>query len=265
MAVCFLFTSCGDKGVTGVTLDKTTLSLKVDETATLTATVAPDDAEDKSVTWKSSNSAIATVSNGKVTATAVGTATITVTTTDGAKTATCNVTVTSDEPSFSVSFGTTTWNATLIDGSNYESDGIYGILAGQGTTFNVGDESSYPMVRVNGPNRVGSNTYTYGGEYTFDYFESTYLVGADGTIIYGDWDTIDGTVTITKFGNGKISGNGTSTMRDEYDFHINENPNAATKTVSITFNNVPLRTESKANNTLKVSPKSDKKDLRAGR
>ena len=79
--------------VTGVTLDKTSASLKVDETVTLTATVSPSDATEKTVTWSSSNSAVATVKDGVVTAVAVGTATITAKA--GDKTATCTVTVTS--------------------------------------------------------------------------------------------------------------------------------------------------------------------------
>ena len=80
--------------VTGVSLDKTTLTLTEGETATLVATVAPDDATEKSVTWSTSNDKAATVdNNGKVTAVAAGSATITVKTTDGEKTATCEVTV----------------------------------------------------------------------------------------------------------------------------------------------------------------------------
>lgn len=79
-------------------MNKTTLSLEVGGTETLTATVAPSDAEDKSVQFSSSDTAIATVTpvQGKVTAVAAGTSTITVTTVNG-KTATCEVTVT--EPS----------------------------------------------------------------------------------------------------------------------------------------------------------------------
>lgn len=81
--------------VTGVTLNKTTTSLAVGATETLTATVAPANATNKKVTWKSSDATKATVdATGKITAVAEGTATITVTTEDGAKTATCAVTVT---------------------------------------------------------------------------------------------------------------------------------------------------------------------------
>jgi len=83
--------------VTGVTLDQETLTLMVDGTATLTATVLPEDATNKDVTWASDNPDIATVDNGTVTAKAAGTATITVTTVDGNKSATCTLTVQDEE------------------------------------------------------------------------------------------------------------------------------------------------------------------------
>lgn len=83
------------KSVTGVTLDKTSLTLKEGENTTLTATVSPEGATNSSVAWTSSNETVATVdANGKVIAMATGSATITVTTTDGGYTATCQVTVT---------------------------------------------------------------------------------------------------------------------------------------------------------------------------
>ena len=80
--------------VTSVSLDKTTLTLTEGGSATLTATVKPDDASNKQVTWESDKVAVATVDeNGKVTAVKAGTAVITVTTKDGGKTAKCTVTV----------------------------------------------------------------------------------------------------------------------------------------------------------------------------
>lgn len=79
-------------GVTSVTLDKTDLTLDVNGTAKLNATVKPDDATTKTVTWKSDNEGVAIVDNsGNVTAKAAGTATITATV-DG-KSASCKVTV----------------------------------------------------------------------------------------------------------------------------------------------------------------------------
>ena len=84
--------------VTGVTLNKTSTSIQVGGTETLTATVSHKDAANKKVTWKSSNAAIASVdANGKVTGVKAGEATITVTTEDGGKTATCKVTVSDKE------------------------------------------------------------------------------------------------------------------------------------------------------------------------
>lgn len=65
--------------VSSITLDKTTLSLAVGELAILTATVKPDDATDKNVTWSSSDESIAKVDNGKVTALKIGSATVTAT------------------------------------------------------------------------------------------------------------------------------------------------------------------------------------------
>jgi uncharacterized protein YjdB len=79
--------------VTSVTLDQNTLSLTKGGTATLVATVNPSDASNKNITWSSSNTSVATVANGVVTAVSAGTAIITVTTEDGGKTATCSVTV----------------------------------------------------------------------------------------------------------------------------------------------------------------------------
>ena len=80
--------------VTGITLDKTTATVAEGAKVTLTATVAPENATNKAVTWASDKTDVATVdANGKVTAVAAGTANITVTTADGGKTATCAVTV----------------------------------------------------------------------------------------------------------------------------------------------------------------------------
>ena len=80
--------------VTEVTLDKTELTLTEGETETLTATVRPDNADNRNVTWSSDKTEIATVDGaGKVTAVKAGEAVVTVTTEDGGKTATCKVTV----------------------------------------------------------------------------------------------------------------------------------------------------------------------------
>ena len=91
-----------DVPATGISLDPPSATLtQAGETLQLTATVSPDDATNKGVTWESSNPDVATVDDeGLVTAVANGTATITVTTADGSsKSATCEVTVAiPDEP-----------------------------------------------------------------------------------------------------------------------------------------------------------------------
>jgi formylglycine-generating enzyme required for sulfatase activity len=87
-----LTTSC-QKPVESVSLDKNALTMKIGTTTALIATVNPDKAADKSVTWATSDAKVATVENGTVTALAEGKTTITVTTVDGNKSATCQVTV----------------------------------------------------------------------------------------------------------------------------------------------------------------------------
>ena len=93
--------------VTGVSLDKATMSLTAGSTGTLTATITPENATNKNLTWTSDNEAVVAVSDGVVSAVAAGTANITVTTADGGKTATCVVTVTrrsssSSRPSYPI-------------------------------------------------------------------------------------------------------------------------------------------------------------------
>ena len=76
---------------TGVTLNKSETTLTVGGTETLTATITPDTATNKTVTWTSSNPNVATVDNGVVRAVGNGSAVITVTTEDGNYTAVCTV------------------------------------------------------------------------------------------------------------------------------------------------------------------------------
>ncbi len=95
---CAGFAACApdqpeaDIAAQSVTLDETQLSLAVGESATLTATVLPEDATDKTVTWSSSDEGVVTVSGGAVTALAEGGATVRATC--GSVFAECAVTVT---------------------------------------------------------------------------------------------------------------------------------------------------------------------------
>ena len=83
----------GNIPVSGVSLNKTSTTIGVGSSDTLTATIAPSNATNKNVTWSSNNTGIATVNGGIVTGVSAGSATITVTTQDGGKTANCLVTV----------------------------------------------------------------------------------------------------------------------------------------------------------------------------
>ena len=93
--------------VTGISISPTTVSLQVNKTQQLTANITPANATNPAVSWKSSNTGVATVSTtGLVTAKAEGTVTITATTTDGTnKSATCKVTVSYPTASSIVSSG----------------------------------------------------------------------------------------------------------------------------------------------------------------
>ncbi|MBR1927323.1 MAG: Ig-like domain-containing protein, partial [Bacteroidales bacterium] len=98
--IAAFFVSCAEEpiepvpaniAVTSVTLSQSTLALETGSTGTLTANIQPANATDKTVSWQSSNTSVATVQNGTVTAVKAGTATITATA--GGKSATCSVTV----------------------------------------------------------------------------------------------------------------------------------------------------------------------------
>lgn len=106
-ATCKITVNAKEIAVTGITINNSTLNLKKGNTAALTATVSPSNATKKNITWSTSNSAVATVSNGTVTAVGAGTATITAKTENG-KTVTCKVTVTEDVVPTSVSLDKTT-------------------------------------------------------------------------------------------------------------------------------------------------------------
>ena len=101
-ATCEVTVAAATVPVTGVTLSQNQASLyynRTPNTLTLTATVAPDNATNRAVTWASSNPSVAKVENGVVTALACGTAVITATAADGSgASASCTVTVSSYLP-----------------------------------------------------------------------------------------------------------------------------------------------------------------------
>jgi uncharacterized protein (TIGR02145 family) len=141
--------------VSDISLDKTTLTLIVGDTETLTATVVPDNATDKTITWTSSATGIATVSNGAVTAVAEGTATITAKA--GDKTATCAVTISSIPES--VVINGVRWATRNVDApgtftKNPEDAGMF-----YQWNRKLGWSSTDPMVNSNG-GKVWNSSYT---------------------------------------------------------------------------------------------------------
>lgn len=105
---------------TSIEISKTELSIVEGQRETLTATVLPANADDKSVIWSSNNTSIATVSDGEIIAIAPGNATIIATTIDGGLTATCAVTVTpyiAPEPIHPESITLNKTEVTLVEGA----------------------------------------------------------------------------------------------------------------------------------------------------
>ena len=102
-----------DVAVTSVSVSPTSATVKVGATTTLSASVSPSNATNKTVAWSSSNTSVATVSNGVVKGVAKGTATITATSNNGKK-ATATITVTADTPAPSALVNNSTMSATSI-------------------------------------------------------------------------------------------------------------------------------------------------------
>ena len=115
--------------VTGVSLNKSKLSLKAGTRETLVAVVSPDNAYDKGVTWSSNNTSVATVDkNGIVKGIKAGKATITVKTSDQGKTATCEVTVSAGAVAPGVEYqakvvGDAVWQSSVRDGAQAGTTG----------------------------------------------------------------------------------------------------------------------------------------------
>ena len=87
------FQSSGNIKVSGISLDRSSISVSIGSSEQLNASVKPENAQNKTVHWESSNPAVASISAGLVTAKSKGTAIITARTDDGGYTATCTVTV----------------------------------------------------------------------------------------------------------------------------------------------------------------------------
>lgn len=104
--------------VTGITLERTKLSIAVGETVEIKTNIEPNNATDKSVTWTSSDESIAKISGSRISGIKIGTAKITATTADGGKTAVCEVNV--KDP---ILFSDNKFKASLVDKFDTDGDG----------------------------------------------------------------------------------------------------------------------------------------------
>ena len=180
--------------VTGVTLDQTELFLIVDGTAKLDATVKPNDATDKTVTWSSDNDDVATVdADGNVKAVAQGTATITVTTQDGSHTATCTVTVTAKTYTVSVTPSSIDFGSECPDYTQPAAQSV--------TITNTGNQTvEVSLPAATGYTITGSEGFTNGTASIEPEGTATFTVQPNSGLTAGTHDetlTVYGTTTVT--------------------------------------------------------------------
>ena len=145
-----------DVNVTGVSLLSST-TIKVGDSFVLVPEITPNNATNKNVSWATSDANVATVSNGRVTAIAVGTANITVTTQDQNKTATCIVTVVNEDISDS-SVDTFALSTTGVSGSSYKawSGPINGV---SGAVYNGACAGGNSSIQLNNKKDVEKGYY----------------------------------------------------------------------------------------------------------
>jgi len=174
--------------VTSVSLSPTTASLNIGATQQLTPTVLPANATNKSVTYSSNNTAVATVNtSGLITAVANGTATITVTTVDGSKTSTCLVSVTTASSggtyytiknrwtgAYLSDAGTNVGYGTTISGNSYKwqkiaIDATYFVLknAATGELMNIEGQTGNVQCNI-------TDTTFWSAQWSSDYIDGTW-------------------------------------------------------------------------------------------
>lgn len=187
--------------VTGVTLNKTEITLDLGgATETLIATITPNNATNKSVSWTSENEKVATVNDGTVTPTGVGLTTITVKTTDGNLTASCQVTVNDSDPEIDLTSFEAVVHGTQISDERYkrdkliierQKDGSYRLLA---PTYTI-----QPTDSVRKPELV---------------FRAPQELGKEFTVTYDEWDNDNPNATKTE--KTVTSVNGEVSLKDYY-------------------------------------------------
>ena len=157
-----IFTGIQTVAVTGVTLNAASGELTIGGQTTLTATVSPADASNKTVTWESSAPTVASVVNGVVTAIAPGSAKITVTTADGGFTAEYALTVKAATSDLLASYGYAN-NTRLSTSSGSEKAATGYVTIGHTAAIPI-DKTTYPngaVIRVTGADDVVGNSSPY--------------------------------------------------------------------------------------------------------
>ena len=191
--------------VTGVTLNKNAATIAVGGTEELVATVTPKNATNKAVTWTSSNTSKATVSDGVVTGKAAGTSVITAKTQDGNYTATCTITVKALS-SISVSGQQTEFT----QGDDFNFGGTVTAHYTDSSTVDVTSSADFSGYNLNEPGEQ-TVTVSYGGKTT------SYTVTVAST---SSEDTESGSATASKgvLSGWTMSGTGTYSGNDYIKF-----------------------------------------------
>jgi len=179
--------------VTGVTLSKTELTIEKGDSETITATVSPSNATDKTVTWTSSNSAVAEVdANGVITANDEGEATITASC--SSKTASCKVTVVKPTMVVTGDASSITWDSAVL-AFKVRID-----MAGTYTSFNAGVTMSNTDAELipGGTEFMDMEIYKDkdgNPDVSGEYLLSTSALEANTTYYYRAWADFDGQIT----------------------------------------------------------------------
>lgn len=190
-ATCIVTVKNSVVEVTEISLNSTSISLEAGKTTTLIATITPSNATNKTITWSSSNTSVATVSNGVVTGKSAGTATVMATTVNG-KSATCQIEVFGDEI-LSLNYSDVSLYANdhgpLSLYSTWENGGGDTVIVNVGESVQVGINVNFYYSHIPG---LQLKAYLNGSEIP----ASQVIWSGDGLCGYGKIDS-----------NGYVSGN----------------------------------------------------------
>lgn len=250
-----IITVSGEKvEVTGVTLNRSTLTLNVGQDGALVATITPENATNKLVVWTSSNNQVATVSDGVVMALSQGTAIITATTAEGDFSATCVVTVkgttvevtgvTLDKVNATLQVGssvtlvatvapvgatdkTVTWSSSNEEVATVSGGVVTAVSAGEATitvTTNDGSKTATCAVTVEAVNAVPE-------DWELDFTSAADKTFADGDKL-NDYITVKSAKYTTKIADGVLLARSSNGENPVFELVV-----SAEATLSITWNN----------------------------